>query len=88
MNRRQLLGAGIAAAVGSWLPWRSRPVRPLPSVLNPHDLFVPAEYCGDYRLLTRNAIIATIVHRDFTDDEANGSHSRFLSFGPMAQAAA
>jgi hypothetical protein len=87
MNRRQLLGAGIAAAVSSWLPWRSGR-RLLPSVSNPHDLFVPAEYVGDPRPLTRNTVIATIIHKDFPDDQANRPHPRLLAFGHLAQTTA
>ncbi len=75
MNRRQLLGAGIATAVSFWLPGRSNPL-----VSKPQDALIPAEYCGDYRILDENMVFAHIVHRDFTDDEKNGSHSRFLSF--------
>lgn len=83
MNRRQLLGAGIATAVSRWLPGRSHPL-----VLKPQDALIPVEFCGDGRILTKNTVIATLIHKDFTDDEANGSHSRFLSFGFVAQGAA
>ena len=88
MNRRQLLGATFAAAVGAWVPWRLPARLPPAAPVNLNDALVPEEWARQsLAILEENMVVALLIHRDFPDDQANRPHPRLQSFGHLAQGA-